>query len=47
MELLKGKTISEILNDANLQLESKIKPWKTALRNMKGGGKILSLLNKN
>ncbi|NQW41845.1 MAG: hypothetical protein HQ463_00230 [Bacteroidetes bacterium] len=47
LALLKGKTIPEILSDANLQLESKIKPWKTALRNMKGGGKILSLLKLN
>ncbi len=45
--LLKGATIQEILNDANASLESKIKPWKTRLRNIKGGGKLLSLLKHN
>lgn len=44
--LLKGNTIQEVLNDANIQLESKIKPWKTNLRNRKGGGRILNILNK-
>ncbi len=45
--LLKGDNIDAVIENARLNLESKIKPWKTKIRNMKGGGRLLSLLKLN